>query len=58
MLTPAFLLWSTCMVHFEQAKTSFDAIVGATLLMAGVAVAEELLFRGVLFQRLVAALGV
>lgn len=57
MLTPAALLWGLGLVQFNEANSSLGAIVNATLLMAAVAIAEELLFRGVLFQRLVAGLG-
>ena len=57
MLAPALLLWVGGWVRFRGADSGSEALLGATLLMAGVAVAEELLFRGVLFQRLADALG-
>jgi membrane protease YdiL (CAAX protease family) len=57
MLAPALLLWATGFVRFHGAGTGAEALAGAMLLMAAVAVAEELLFRGLLFQRLVDALG-
>lgn len=57
MLAPALVLWAGGWVRFRGTDTGIDALFGATLLMAGVAIAEELLFRGVLFQRLIGALG-
>jgi membrane protease YdiL (CAAX protease family) len=57
MLAPALMLWMGGWVRFRVADSGMEALIGATLLMAGVAVAEELLFRGILFQRLVDALG-
>src|SRR5690606_2445908 len=44
-------------VRWEIAAASPSALWSAVLLMACVAVAEELLFRGVLFQRLIAGIG-
>lgn len=57
MLAPALFLWAGGWVAWSPAATSVDAVLDAVALMAGVAVAEELLFRGVLFQRLIEALG-
>lgn len=57
MLVPALLLLAGGWVRFQGAGTASGALLSATRLMAGVAIAEELLFRGVLFQRLVDALG-
>ncbi|WP_066800855.1 CPBP family intramembrane glutamic endopeptidase [Sphingomonas soli] len=58
MLAPALLLWAGGWVRFHGSDSAIGAVFGVTLLMAGVAVAEELLFRGLLFQRLIGALGV
>jgi len=57
MLAPAFILWLGGWVSFRATDTGVEALFGAMLLMAGVAIAEELLFRGILFQRLIDALG-
>lgn len=40
----------------KPSTPNLSALWSAAMLMAGVAVAEELLFRGVLFQRLIAVL--
>lgn len=58
MAVPAALLWLSDCVRFEVTSVDVGACLSACLLMLGVAVAEELLFRGVLFQRLVAGAGV
>lgn len=58
MAAPALVLGLGGWVRWEAGEVQPAAIGAAVLLMAGVAVAEELLFRGVLFQRLVAGLGV
>lgn len=58
MTLPALFLLITNQITFEVAGASPAALFDAVLLMAGVAIAEELLFRGVLFQRLTAALGI
>jgi membrane protease YdiL (CAAX protease family) len=58
MLAPALFLWLIGAVDFGLAGTGGSALLEATLVMAGVALAEELLFRGVLFQRLIDALGI
>ena len=57
MLVPALVLWLCGAVHFVRVGTNAEALARGILTMASVAVAEELLFRGVLFQRLVGALG-
>ncbi|MDT9600182.1 CPBP family intramembrane glutamic endopeptidase [Sphingosinicella rhizophila] len=57
MLAPALILWMGGSVGFRGTGTETDALLGAVLLMAGVAIAEETLFRGILFQRLIDALG-
>jgi membrane protease YdiL (CAAX protease family) len=58
MIVPALVLAIAGLVRFDLSHTSLDALLDAALFMAGVALAEELLFRGVLFQRLIAGLGV
>ncbi|MFH1574414.1 MAG: type II CAAX endopeptidase family protein [Acidobacteriota bacterium] len=57
MALPALFLMLGSWVHWQTATPSPSALWSAVLLMAGVAVAEELLFRGVLFQRLIAGIG-
>ncbi|MBX7249743.1 MAG: CPBP family intramembrane metalloprotease [Caulobacteraceae bacterium] len=57
MALPALLLAAGGWVAFQPGTATTMALLQATLLMAGVAIAEELLFRGVLLQRLTDALG-
>ncbi|MDZ4113149.1 MAG: CPBP family intramembrane glutamic endopeptidase [Brevundimonas sp.] len=57
MAAPALALTLGGWVRWEVAAANPAALWFAVLLMAGVAVAEELLFRGVLFQRLIAGIG-
>lgn len=57
MAAPALALTLGGWVRWEVAAANPTALWSAVLLMAGVAVAEELLFRGVLFQRLIAGIG-
>lgn len=58
MGAPALVLVATGLVRFAASQASLQVLGSAVLLMAGVALAEELLFRGVLFQRLIDGLGV
>lgn len=57
MAAPALALMLGGWVRWEVAAENPSALWTAVLLMAGVAIAEELLFRGVLFQRLIAGIG-
>lgn len=57
MLFPALLMWIFGWVDWQWNSTGFSMPVSTALLFAGVAVAEELLFRGFIFQRLIAGLG-
>ncbi|HAV50828.1 MAG TPA: hypothetical protein DCX75_12270 [Brevundimonas sp.] len=57
MAAPALALMLGGWVRWEVAAANPTQLWSAVLLMAGVAVAEELLFRGVLFQRLIAGIG-
>ena len=57
MAAPAAALWIGGFVQFSLATLRSAPLIAAVTLMAGVAFAEELLFRGVLFQRLIAAVG-
>lgn len=57
MIVPALMLAIAGLVRFDLSHISLGALVAGALLMAGVALAEELLFRGVLFQRLIAGVG-
>ncbi|MBU3969649.1 MAG: CPBP family intramembrane metalloprotease [Alphaproteobacteria bacterium] len=58
MAAPAAVLTIGGWIFWEAGQARPETLIDAVLLMAGVAVAEELLFRGVLFQRLIAAVGV
>lgn len=58
MAIPAAVLWFAGAVRFHAGSADLSALLGGVVLMGGVAIAEELLFRGVLFQRLVAGVGV
>lgn len=57
MAAPAAALWIAGFVQFSVATMRAEPIIAAVALMAGVAFAEELLFRGVMFQRLISAVG-
>lgn len=57
MAAPAAVLWCAGFVQFSPATPTAQGVLAAVALMAGVALAEELLFRGVIFQRLVSAIG-
>ncbi|OYT91953.1 MAG: hypothetical protein CFE43_11110 [Burkholderiales bacterium PBB3] len=58
MLLPALVLWASGLVRFTWTATSLEAWAPALLVCAGVAVSEELMFRGFAFQRLIDGLGV
>jgi len=58
MAVPAAALWAAGAVRFEIQPFDPAVLLPAVALTVGVAAAEELLFRGVLFQRLVAGVGV
>lgn len=58
MLAPALVLTLGGWVGWQISETTTSAIWSGVLLMAAVAIAEELLFRGFLFQRLIDGLGV
>ncbi len=57
MLVPALVLWIFGWVHWQWNPAGFSIFFSTVLLFAGVALAEELLFRGFIFQRLIAGLG-
>jgi membrane protease YdiL (CAAX protease family) len=57
MLVPALFLFVFGFARWQFIPASLPAILNVTLLFAAVAVAEELLFRGFIFQRLMAAIG-
>lgn len=57
MLFPAFIMWIFGWVDWQWNPISFSTLMSIVLLFAGVAAAEELLFRGFIFQRLIAGLG-
>lgn len=58
MLAPALVLLVSGAVRWEVTHAGLSALRSGLLLFVGVALAEELLFRGFLFQRLCAGLGV
>ena len=57
MLVPALIMWFLGWVHWQWNPIGFSTLMSIVLLFVGVAVAEELLFRGFIFQRLIAGLG-
>jgi uncharacterized protein len=57
MLIPALILGMFDWVHWQWNPEGFSVLSSSLLLFAGVAVAEELLFRGFVFQRLIAGTG-
>jgi membrane protease YdiL (CAAX protease family) len=58
MLVPALLLETFGWVNMEWTSVDVSILASSLFLFAGVAVAEELLFRGFVFQRLISGLGV
>ncbi len=57
MLVPALILGMFGWVHWQWNPEGFSILLPSLLFFAGVAIAEELLFRGFVFQRLIAGLG-
>ena len=57
MLVPALIMWFLGWVHWQWNPIGFSTLISIVLLFTGVAAAEELLFRGFIFQRLIAGLG-
>ena len=57
MLVPSLILWIFGWAHWQWNPIGLSALMSTALLFAGVAAAEELLFRGFIFQRLIAGLG-
>jgi uncharacterized protein len=57
MLIPALILGIFGWVKWQWNPEGISTLLSSALLFAGVAVAEELLFRGFVFQRLIAGLG-
>ncbi|MBL7941435.1 MAG: CPBP family intramembrane metalloprotease, partial [Flavobacteriales bacterium] len=57
MLIPALILGIFGWVHWQWNPIGISTLLPSMLLFAGVAIAEELLFRGFVFQRLIAGLG-
>jgi uncharacterized protein len=54
---PAFFLFATGAARWTMSEQGAVALLPAATLMAAVAIAEEFLFRGFLFQRLIDGLG-
>lgn len=57
MLVPALTLEIFGWAHWQWNPEGISTILMSLLLFAGVAIAEELLFRGFVFQRLISGLG-
>ena len=57
MIMPAIILTGFGYIHWQVNNFSFSVITSGIALMAGVALAEELLFRGFIFQRLIDGFG-
>ncbi len=57
MLAPAFLLWIIGFVSWKMNAVEPSSILSATGLFIAVAIAEEFLFRGFVFQRLIESIG-
>jgi membrane protease YdiL (CAAX protease family) len=57
MFVPAFFLFATGAARWTMSEQGAVALLPAATLMAAVAIAEEFLFRGFLFQRLIDGLG-
>jgi membrane protease YdiL (CAAX protease family) len=57
MLAPALLLWAFGAVRWQMSAEGASALLPSLGLFAAVAITEELMFRGFLFQRLIAGLG-
>jgi membrane protease YdiL (CAAX protease family) len=57
MLVPALIMRILGWVDWQWNPEGFSTLMSIVLLFAGVAVAEELLFRGFIFQRLIAGIG-
>lgn len=58
MLLPALFLFAGGWVTWEVQQVDFYSLVSSTVLFVAVAVAEEFLFRGFIFQRLIASAGI
>lgn len=58
MLVPALALWAVGLVSFTFSDFSLNSWGTAVLVCVGVALSEELMFRGFVFQRLIDGLGV
>ncbi|TSD66330.1 CPBP family intramembrane metalloprotease [Inquilinus sp. KBS0705] len=57
MLIPAFFLFAGGWVHWKSAPCELSSILEVTLIYLSVAIAEETLFRGFIFQRLLTSIG-
>lgn len=57
MVVPAFILTVLGFVHWQIHDISFSTIISGITVFVGVAIAEELLFRGFFFQRLIESFG-
>lgn len=58
MLIPASILYLFGWINWKINPLDFNALLSVTLMFAGVALAEEFLFRGFIFQRLMDSIGI
>lgn len=57
MVFPAIILTASGLVHWQVNEFSFSTIIAGFTVFIAVAIAEELLFRGFIFQRLIESFG-
>lgn len=57
MIFPAIILTVLGMAHWQTNSISFPTIISGLVVFVGVAIAEEFLFRGFLFRRLIESFG-
>jgi uncharacterized protein len=57
MILPAFILFAFGIVRWQSTDLSIEASASATFVVLSAVIAEELLFRGFIFQRLITAFG-
>jgi len=57
MIFPAVILTVSGFAHWQINDLSFSTVISGLAVFVGVAIAEECLFRGFLFQRLIESLG-
>jgi len=58
MLLPALFLFIGGWVTWDFQEMNFSSLLSSTVLFMSIAIAEELLFRGFIFQRLITSVGI